>query len=150
MCTQGNKNWSHLDGNQFKSCHLLFRPPRNHDNNNNNMHATPRATPASGCMPRYHHFQTRTRGPQKDIPCPVSHSKRQAGTGAWVWVIPELCFQCFAAAFHPSPLSPYSDARHHCLESCVESLIPGSFFGSSAPGSQDRRSPGICILPVSR
>lgn len=35
-CAPGGNNHSHLDGNKFKSCHLLFLPPGNNDNNNNN------------------------------------------------------------------------------------------------------------------
>lgn len=76
---------------------------------------TPHAAPGSCCTPFYHHSQTRTRGPEKDVPCLVLHSKHWAGIEA----TPELCPPCFAAAFHSRAVSPHSDARHHCLGSCL-------------------------------
>lgn len=37
---------------------------------------------------------------RRDVICPVSYRKSRAGTGTWVWVIPEPCPQHFAASFH--------------------------------------------------
>lgn len=129
------------------SCHLLFHPPRNHDNNNN-MH-TDTCNPPSSCTPRITRcFQTRTQGQEGTSPAQCHTVSAELGLSLGLGD-PRAVFSMLAAASHSSPClhsqMPITTAWRAAYKALY--LDPSSNFPNS--GSQDRWSPesAFCHYP---